>query len=305
MTSGITTVKIEYPVAAKDFEAKRAEYAAITCDTPAGYESCRVAIAHCRTARVAIEERRVELKRDSLEYGRRVDAVAKELTALIEGIEEPLKEKRLAVDNERERKAREAEEAKRLELEAKLRAEREAEEARLRAEREAEEARLAVERERLAEEQKRMDAEREAIAATQRAEAKRLADERAALEAEQRKAEEAARKEREAIAAERAAAERVEFERQAAIRAEAEAKARAERERIEAEEARVAEAERQAKAQARLDALRPDVEKLAAFAAALAAVKAPTVKSREATAHLALCVGSLEEVIASLRGFKP
>jgi len=321
MTETALETRYEYPVTLADIEAKRAEYAAITCDTPAEYEVCRLAIANCRTTRVAIEERRVELKAASLAYGRRVDATARELTTLIEHLEEPLKAKKLVVDTERDRVKREAEEAELRAIEERVHAERDAEEARLRAERQLEEERLAVERERQAEERVRLDAEREAIEAQQRAErerldaermavalaqqaeANRLAVERARLENDRILADEAARKERESIAAERREAERVEFERQATIHAEAEAKAQAERHRIAADEARVAEAERQETARTRLAALRPDAEKLAAFASVLEGVAVPKPKSREAKAHLAVCVGALAEIVASLRGF--
>lgn len=299
----IIATPINYPTTLAEIEAKREQYAAITCDTPAEYETCRLAIADCRTTRVAIEERRKELKADSLEYGRRVDSMAKELTALVESLEEPLKAKKLVVDTERDRVKREAEEAEVRAIEEKVRADREAEEARLRAEREAEEARLAVERERLAEEQRKLDAERATVEAAQKAEREAIAAERAKLEADQRAADAAAQHERDALEAQRREADRVEFERQATIRAEAEAKQRAERERVEAEEARVAEAERQAKAQARLEALRPDAEKLAAFATTIENIATPAVSSKEARALLSGCVARMVSVAKDLRGF--
>lgn len=305
--TGIYTL-IRYDVSKDDIRAKGKEYSALTFDTPANYEQGRKAIAILRETRVAIEARRKELKQESLEYGRRVDSVAKELTSLIEEIEEPLKSKKKIVDDEKARIKAEKEAEERRQVEEQLRVEREAEEARLKAEREAEEARLKAEREaeearlraireaeeaRLAEERARLEAERaelqrqrdeaelaaraerERIEAAENAERERMARERAELEAERRALSEA-----------RERAEREEFERLARIRAEEEAKERAERERVAAEEARLAEAERHAAHQRRLEALRPDAEKLHEFAKRIRALEAPELATDEAREEL-------------------
>lgn len=79
-------------------EAKREAFAALVCDSPSGYEAVRLAIAECRDTRVAIEGRRKELKADALEYGRQVDSVAKQLTSIVESIEDPLRWKKAAAD---------------------------------------------------------------------------------------------------------------------------------------------------------------------------------------------------------------
>lgn len=251
------TPLVRYHVTKADIEKTRASYAALSCDTAEGYEETRKALAVCRNTRVRVEKRRKELKADSLDWGRRVDAAAKDLTTLIESIENPLQAKKDAVDAERERVKREAEEAARRALEAADRAAREADEARVKAEREAEQAKLR-------EEQARLDADRRALEA-QRAELERgQADLRAAREK----------------------AEREEFERQAKIRAEADAKAQAERDRVAAEEARVAEAERQAENARRLEALKPDREKMRSAATAISALRRPAVASTEATSEL-------------------
>lgn len=294
--TGIYTL-IRYDVSKDDIRAKGKEYSVLTFDTPANYEQGRKAIAILRETRVAIEARRKELKQESLEYGRRVDSVAKELTSLIEEIEEPLKDKKKIVDDEKARIKAEKEAEERRQLEEQLRLEREAEEARLRAEREAEEARLRAIREaeeaRLAEERARLEAERaelqrqrdaaelaaraerERIEAAENAERERMARERAELEAERRALSEA-----------RERAEREEFERLARIRAEEEAKERAERERVAAEEARLAEAERQAAHQRRVEALKPDTEKLHEFAKRIRALEAPELATDEAREEL-------------------
>ncbi len=317
-----------------------AKFKELSAETPEGYEEVRSAIAYCRTTRGAIETRRVELKADALAFGRRVDATAKQLTALLEEVEAPLKVKKQAIDDEKARVKREREEAERAAFEAQIRVEREAEEARLKAEREADEARLKVEREaeelrlreireaeeaRLREErriederlaaeraelqaqQAQLEAERAKLAREREVEELRLKAERAAAELVERQAREradaVAKAERDAIAAERAQlaedqrklaaeraeVERVEAERQAVLRAEEAARAKAERERVAAEEAAIAEAERKA----RIEALRPDMEKLAAFAQAVLATPRPELKSREALRMLVTCVSGL------------
>jgi len=305
---------VKYSVTEEDILATKARYASITFDTPSGYEEGRKAIAHIRATRVEVERRRVELKASSLAFGRRVDAVAKHFTELLEGIEEPLKLLKAAVDEEKERVKAEAEAAKKRELEAKLRAEREAEEAMLRAEREAEEQRLREERARLDAERAELEAQRRA--ADEKAKAERAAEDARRAE-EQRKADEAARIEREKLEAERAQlaeerraveearqkAERAEFERQARIKAEEEAKAKAERDRIAAEEARIAELERKADEQRRLEALRPDVEKLRAFAASLRALPRPSLTTEAARAELDSANVGLESIALDIEAF--
>lgn len=132
---------VTYETTTEDIAKLAASYAGLSATED--YEAVRVAIADLRTRRVAVEARRKDLKRESLEFGRKVDEVAKALTASIEAIEAPLQASRQAVDDEKDRLKREAEDRKRAELEARVRVEREAEDARLRAERAAEEARLA------------------------------------------------------------------------------------------------------------------------------------------------------------------
>lgn len=302
---------VKYDVTPEQIEAKKAAYAALEATTPKGYEEVRKARADVRGFRFAVEERRKELKKVPLEMGRYIDDQAKELTSLILSIEEPLSLKLKAVDDEKERIRKEKEAAEKAAIEAEVRAKREAEEARLKAIRDEEERRLAEERKaleaekaRLAEEKRKADeaarVERERIEAEQKAERDRLAAERAKVEAEQkaererlaaeqRKVEE----ERRRVQAEKEAADRAEFERQARIKAEAEAKAKAERDAREAEERRVAEEARKAAEAKRREEMRPDVEKVAAFADLIAAFVPPNVTSDE-------CVNAVNEAMKRL-----
>lgn len=142
MSTTITELQVVYQITEADIAARLAKYGGLTADTPQGYKAVQSAIGDLRDARVSIEKRRKELKADSLEYGRKVDAVAKFLTEKIEAIELPLKALKAAVDEEKARAKAEKEAAERRALEESLRAEREA----LNAEAE----RLRVEAERLA-----------------------------------------------------------------------------------------------------------------------------------------------------------
>lgn len=328
-----------YGVTPEQIEAKKKTYAALTCDTREGYEQVRLAIAECRTTRVQVEAKRKELKAGALEYGRRVDAVAKQLTGLVEEIETPLQEKKDAVDQAKARAKAEKEAAEKAALEAQIKAEREAEEKRLAAVAEAqriEAEKLAAERRAFEEEQARARVEAEKAAAESRAkaeaaakaEADRVAAERSALDAERRKLEEA----REAEETRQRVAREQEEARLAAVRAEEEAKLdaaraeverqrreteRLERERLakleadrqaevarkEAEEAAVREAERQAAIRARLDALRPDAEKLYSYAGRIRAIDVPTVASEEARRAVTEAIDALAQIAGRLETF--
>lgn len=231
-----TSIVVAYPVTKEQLIEALSAYRGHSFSTPALYKEGTKAIAACRSFRVQIEERRKLLKQDSLEYGRKVDAVAKELVELIEMVEAPLKAAKREVDEAKERAKREAAEAERRAVEERIRQERLAEEAALREQRQAEEARLAEERQRL-------QAEREA-AAKERAELEAI---RAQLREQNAKLLEQAEKER----AERVAAER------------------AERLKVEAEERRINALEAEKQRQKRLAALQPDQDKLTQFARAV------------------------------------
>lgn len=262
-----------------------------------------------REARVQVEKTRKALKADALEWGRRVDAEAKRITALLEPIEKhleaeedkPAAEKRRLEALEEERRV--ARLRRRMELlrdagspllpqdvanvsdedfEATLQRALEA-----KAQREAEEAERRAEQERhLAEERKRLEQER--------AEQERVRAAREAEEAVRRKeAQEALERERAALAAEQAriAEERARVEAEARRQAEAEAarkRAEEEKARAEREAAARAEAERIAAERA------PDREKVAAFCRALADVPMPEVWcTPQIESELADCIGRI------------
>jgi hypothetical protein len=134
-----------------------------------GYKQVHEARMVVKNKRVEVENTRVQLKADALQYGRAVDAEAQRLTVALESIEHPLEVKQRAIDDEKER----LKNAARLQAEAEARLQAEAEEARLKAIRDAEDARLKVEREKL-------DADRREMEAAQKAEQERLYHERLA-----------------------------------------------------------------------------------------------------------------------------
>lgn len=184
-----------------------------------GYEIRREGIATLRKIRTTIEKRRVELKADSLAFGRRIDAFAKHWTAQIMAVEEPLRLEKEAVDQAKENLRKAAEEAERkkqeeearrrlAEEEARLKVEREKEEARLKAIREAEELRMAEERRKLQEAAARL---------------KKIEDEQRAVDERQRQIAQAQELHRIAQEQERAAAKEAEAERLAKIKADQEA----------------------------------------------------------------------------------
>ena len=266
---------VEYSVSDAAIDKLRERYSGLTIASTADYERVRLGIGEIRDIRVQVEKTRVELKADALAYGRKVDAEAKRITAMLLEIEEPLKLEKQKVDDEKARVKREKEEAERRRIEEELRVKREAEEAAAKA-------------------------ERDRIAAEQKAEADRLAKERAALEAERAAAEEERRKdqavideqnrlERERIEAEQAKLreererlQREQFEREAKERAEREAREKLEREAAEKkarEEAAAAEA-------ARLEALRPDKDKLLSLVKSIQAINYPELSTEEANSVL-------------------
>lgn len=84
-------------------EELKANYMSLTIESMEdkdGYAKVKEALRHIVSKRNEIEEKRRELKADSLAFGRAVDARAKEITALISPIEEYLKSQKSRIDDE-------------------------------------------------------------------------------------------------------------------------------------------------------------------------------------------------------------
>lgn len=89
-------------------------------DDKDGYTEVSKALRFIVSKRTAVEEKRKELKADSLAFGRAVDARAKEITAMLEPIETHLKEEKLRIDAEKERIEREIEEKKQAKINERI-----------------------------------------------------------------------------------------------------------------------------------------------------------------------------------------
>jgi len=239
---------IKFNVTKAEIVAKLGEYRLIDFTTPEGYDKGRKAIAMCVGTRTGIEEKRVELKAPSIVFGRKVDAVAKEYTALITPVEEELVAKRKVVDDEKARVRAEKEAREKAERERIEREEREAREKVERERREAEQAEIARQKAEIEAERAKIAKEREEIEARAKAEREaREAEERKAREAreaaeraKQAKRDEAARLDRERVEAE----QKAERERLAAERRKLEDEQKAERDRAAAERQKIEEERR-------------------------------------------------------------
>lgn len=180
---------------------------------------------------------------------------------------------------EEERKA----EAERLrkEEEAKLAAER----ANLEAERKAQEEQARIDREKIEAERRKAD-ESAAAERAKQAEAQRLIDE-----------------ERRKLEAEKARLEREEFERQAKLKAEQEAREKMAREQAEQARLEAERKEREAAEAKRLQAMKPDLQKLLDYAAALEAVPIPEVHDESACEVMLLTTKSVERICGRIESW--
>jgi hypothetical protein len=269
VTELVTTIERElvaqFEVTEQQIADLKDKFADVSFDTPANYEVGRLALATLRGYRLKIEKVRVEAKAEVLERGRLIDKTARKFSKPVEEIEDRLEAAKKLVDDARAKARADAERAELIALEAQQKADREAAEAKAKEVREAEERRIAAEREALEAEKARAAAANAEIERGQAAERARIADERAKLEAEKAAVEEAARKGRQA---------------------DEERARREQADRARAEAAKAAETERQ-----RLEAIRPEREKVHAFAAAILdlADRAPSVGSEP-------CVGAISWV---------
>lgn len=248
-------------------------------DDKEGYSLVRTARIFVKGKRVEIEKTRKVLKEESLLFGRAVDTEAKRITAKLETIEGHLSKQENAIDAEKERikQAKLDEEAAALAaIEAEARAKREAEEAAERAEFEAKRIRLeAIEQEQIKRE-----------AAIQKAQEKVDAEKRAIADAKQKAIEDKKRQ---------AELEQARKEATEAARIEAEQKAEREaKKKVEAEIAARIEAEREA-------ALRPDKDKLEAFADAISQIATPTLTDPKAKGILKAAAKQLLSTVVYIR----
>jgi len=91
-----------------ELKAKYAPLVIDGVDDLKGFETVKKARLEVRKYRTRVEDVRKALKSDSLEYGRRVDSEAKRITGLILEVETDLQQKEMAIEQERQRIAMEA-----------------------------------------------------------------------------------------------------------------------------------------------------------------------------------------------------
>lgn len=104
---------IEYPVTDSAIKEISRRFEPLEITDTKSYKAVTVAIGEVRGYRVSVEKKRKELKKDALEYGRKVDGEAKRITALLVPIEERLQAKKQIIDDRKE-----AERAEKARIEA-------------------------------------------------------------------------------------------------------------------------------------------------------------------------------------------
>lgn len=235
------------------------------------YIACKEAHSIVRKVRTAIEKRRVALKTDSIDFGRRVETEAKRLTKEVGEVEAHLLAQRKVVEDEKERIKNAAIEAARLE-EERIEKEKRDEEDRLRKE---EEARLEAIRKEQDETARKQKEAQEMIDA----EKKKIEDEKQKIADEKRREEEEKTRQEELEKAKKESAEKARKDaEEKAEREKKEEAERIERERIAEENRKIEEQ----KEKERQEALRPDADKLKGLSIDISGFIYPDVSSVEA-----------------------
>lgn len=295
---------IDLGVADRTIEGCHGRLADLQFTTMAEYQAGVAGISELKKLRSGVEKSRKELKASALTYGKKVDKEANRVKALIDAIIDPLKQRKLAVDNEAADRQKVAEAKRLAEIEARANAERDKLEAESKAEQDRIAAEQATEREELAKEQEAARQLRENLEAQQR----EINAQREAIEAEQHKVAKAAEKvesdKREAAAKierdKQAEIDRVEAEKQAVIDEAKREKAEkaAEKQRLKDEAANKKDAERRAEER------KPDIVKLRDFVGRIESIEKPEVTSdwalrivQQASEYLADVTGGIKERI--------
>lgn len=111
---------VPMPVSDEKIGLLKAEFSDLSAETPDGYKEVKKAIQVCVKTRTAIDGKRQELNEEALRWQRTVNAEAKRLTALVEEIENPLRSKKQAVDDEAAKRKQELEEKHRAFVQGRL-----------------------------------------------------------------------------------------------------------------------------------------------------------------------------------------
>ena len=317
---------ISYPITLDVISKKAADYLPLKIKgllDKDGQAEVKAARLDVKKHRVAVENRRKEMKAVALEYGRGVDSAATVLKDGLSEIEDHLIAEEKTVTDEVARIAAEEEEKKQVTLQRRLdqltalnymvnpaaveamddtqfaktlseasgRYQKQADEQR--AEQRRQEAEEAKQKQATAEVNRQRKIQEDQLAADR----KKLEEEKAEFEAKKAETdrinaetEAAIAKERQQAEAKRLEAERqVEVDRVAAVR------------RAAAEKQREEEVEFEKKRQKRLEMMRPDMDKLAMVVDALNGIRVPKVASADAQPKREQIVVVLADAIASIR----
>ena len=101
----IDTLPLEFNVTEAALDDLKERYGDLDVDATSneGYLHVKGALDELGSLRRGIENRRKFMKTPALEFGKKVDARAKEITAIIVGLEQPIKDMKKKVDDEKER----------------------------------------------------------------------------------------------------------------------------------------------------------------------------------------------------------
>ena len=100
-TQLMNAIQVTYPITEADIQTRFGRYVGLTAETPQQYKVVQAALSTCATREPRSKSSARSSKADSLEYGKKVDAAAKFLTAQIEVIEAPLKASKAAADRKK------------------------------------------------------------------------------------------------------------------------------------------------------------------------------------------------------------
>lgn len=107
----LTFPPIEYGVTEQAIAELRQRYADPDASTDEGFEHCKEGVRELTSLRTSIESRRKDLKAPALDWGRKVDKIAKTLTRQIKQIEDPVRQEKERVEEIQQAEARKAAEA--------------------------------------------------------------------------------------------------------------------------------------------------------------------------------------------------
>ena len=114
---------VKFDITTQAIEAMRAEYMPLVIsglDDKKGYAACDAARKVVKKHRIAVENRRKELKEEALRFGQKVDGEAKRISSQLEEIEDHLRGQQDIIDKEAERQKLKAQADAKAKLDARI-----------------------------------------------------------------------------------------------------------------------------------------------------------------------------------------